>query len=65
MRNGKQLIMINFDEATSRDFTKDELEKVLKELGVCAKDKKAALQIIAKEHGLPIQQTKQKVIEGC
>ena len=54
MRNGKQLIMINFDEATSRDFTKDELEKVLKELGVCAKDKKAALQIIAKEHGLPI-----------
>ena len=52
------------DEATTRDFTKDELLKVLKERGVSAKGKKAAIQIIAQEHGLPIRETTQKVIEG-
>ncbi len=51
-------------ETTTREFTKDELIRVLKERGVSAKGRKAAIQKIAQEHGLPLDETKPKVIEG-
>ena len=46
------------------EFTKDKLLNVLKEQGVSAKGKKAAIQTIAQEHGLPIRETTQIVVEG-
>ena len=52
------------DEPTTREFTKDELVRVLKERGVSAKGRKAAIQKIVQEHGLPIVETKPKIIEG-
>ena len=53
------------EEEKTREFTKDELLKVLKkERGVSAKGKKAAIQAIAQEHGLPIWETTQIVVEG-
>ncbi|KAI2498899.1 hypothetical protein MHU86_15590 [Fragilaria crotonensis] len=57
--------MIEFLRRKTREFTKDELLKVLKkERGVSAKGKKAAIQAIAQEHGLPIRETSQIVVEG-
>jgi hypothetical protein len=53
------------EEEKTREFTKDELLKVLKkERGVSAKGKKAAIQAIAQEHGLPIRETTQIVVDG-
>jgi hypothetical protein len=53
------------EEEKTREFTKDELLEVLKkEQGVSAKGKKAAIQAIAQEHGLPIRETTQIVVEG-
>ena len=52
------------DEPTTREFTKDELLKVLKkEQEVSAKGKKAAIQAIALEHDLPIWETTQIVVK--
>ena len=54
-----------FEEEKTREFTKEELLKVLqKERGVSARGKKAAIQAIALEHGLPIWETIQIVVEG-
>ena len=52
------------DEPTTREFTKDELVRALKARGVSAKGRKPAVQKIAQEHGLPIKETKPKVVEG-
>ena len=52
------------DEPTTREFTKDELLRALKERHVSAKGKKTAIQQIAHDHDLPIHETKAKVIEG-
>ena len=52
------------DEPITREFTKDELVRALKERHVSAKGKKAAIQKIAQDHGLPLHETKTKVIEG-
>ncbi len=53
------------EEEKTQEFTKEEQLKVLKkEQGVSAKGNKAAIQPIAQEHGLPIRETTQIVVEG-
>ena len=52
------------DEPTTREFTKGDLVWVVKEWGVSAKGRKAAIQKISREHGLPIVETKPKLFEG-
>jgi len=51
-------------QTKTRQFTKDELVKQLKEKGITAKGKKEAIQRMAQEQGLPIEETKAKIIEG-
>ena len=53
------------EEEKTQEFTKEEQLKVLKkEQGVSAKGKKAAIQAIAQEHGLPVWETTQIVVDG-
>ena len=52
------------DETGTKVFTKEKLMKQLKERGITAKGKKEAIQQRALEVGLPIQETKQKIVEG-
>ncbi len=48
----------------TRQYTKDELVNQLKARGITAKGKKDIIQKIALEQGLPIEETKARIIEG-
>ena len=49
---------------STRQYTKDELLKQLRQRGILAKGKKQAIQSKAQELNLPIEETKAKVIKG-
>jgi len=51
-------------QTITRQYTKDELLKQLRQRGILAKGKKQAIQSKAQEHNLPIEETKANVIEG-
>jgi hypothetical protein len=63
-REAKQHDRLIDGETVTRQFTKAELVQHLKDRGIAAKGKKAAIQAKAQEHGLPLEETKPKCVEG-
>ena len=64
-RDQKRHDLVLEGQTITRQYTKDELLKQLRQRGMLAKGKKQAIQSKAQEHNLPrIEETKAKVVEG-
>ena len=63
-RDQKRHDLVLEGQTITRQYTKDELLKQLRQRGMLAKGKKQAIQSKAQEHNLPIEETKANVIEG-
>ena len=64
-RDQKRHDLVLEGQTITRQYTKDELLKQLRQRGMLAKGKKQAIQSKAQEHNLPrIEENKAKVVEG-